>query len=129
MRKDNVSRRAFIKTAAVGAVATGAASEVFGVAPPSVLGANERIRIGIIGPGGRVAGYKEDMLEGHMRHLCGSSKEGKEFRSKFDVEITAVCDVWDYRTDRAAALAEKESEAALMEGEGKRGAKTTRGIE
>ena len=44
-----------------------------------------------------------------MRHLCGSSKEGKALREKFDVEITAVCDVWDYRTDRAAELAKKEA--------------------
>jgi predicted dehydrogenase len=53
------------------------------------------------------------MLEGHMRILCGSSKEGKILRRSFDVEITAVCDVWDYRTERAASLAEKESAQAL----------------
>jgi predicted dehydrogenase len=104
-----VNRRDFIRTASVGAAASGAASNVFGASPARVLGANQRIRVGIIGPGGRVAGYREDMLEGHMRHLCGSSKEGKELRQKYDVEITAVCDVWDYRTDRAAALTKKES--------------------
>jgi predicted dehydrogenase len=97
-----------MKTAAAGAAA-GAAASALGAMPARVLGANERIRIGVIGPGGRAAGYRDDMFEGHMRHLCGSSKEGKALREKFDIEITAVCDVWDYRTDRAAALAEKEA--------------------
>ncbi len=109
MHKSRVSRRNFMQSTAAGAAATGAAASVFGAASPRVLGANERIKIGIIGPGGRVAGYREDMLEGHMRHLCGSNKEGKELKSKFDIEITAACDVWDYRTDRAAALAKKEA--------------------
>jgi predicted dehydrogenase len=115
MNKKQLSRRNFMKTATAGAAAVGAASTAFGAAHPRVLGANERIRIGIIGPGGRAAGYQDQMLEGHMRHLCGSSKEGKALRRKFDIEITAVCDVWDYRTERAAALAEKESARALEE--------------
>src|SRR5262245_2138360 len=108
MNKKPVSRRKFIKAATAGAATAGAVSTAFGAAPPRVLGANQRIRIGVVGPGGRAAGYRDDMFEGHMRHLCGSSKEGKELKSKFDIEITAACDVWDYRTDRAAALAKKE---------------------
>src|SRR5262245_15965568 len=108
MGKDNVTRRGFMKTAAAGAVVAGTASQVFGTAHPQVFGANDGIRIGVVGPGGRVAGYDDDKLEGHMRHLCGSSQAGKQLRAKFDIAITAVCDVWDYRTDRAAELSKKE---------------------
>ena len=98
MGKKNVTRRGFMQTAAV----AGAASGSFGALPAKVLGANERVRIGVIGPGGRAAGWKRPgMLEGHMRHLC---RFGKDWAA----EITAVCDVWDYRTDRAQALAKKE---------------------
>jgi len=64
MDKKRLSRRNFMKTASASAAAAGAASSVFGASPPRVLGANERIKIGIIGPGGRVAGYRDDMLEG-----------------------------------------------------------------
>ncbi len=110
MRKNDVTRRDFMKTTAAGAAAAGAAATVFGAASPRARGANERIRIGIIGPGGRAAGYADDKLEGHMRHLCGSSKEGKELREKFDIDIVGVCDVWDLRTDRAAKLAENEGD-------------------
>jgi predicted dehydrogenase len=113
MDKKRLSRRNFLSTAGAGAAAAGAASTAFGSVHPRVLGSNERIRIGIIGPGGRAAGDgtsdKKHMLEGHMRHLCGSSKEGKQLKEKFDIAITAVCDVWDYRTDRAAELAKKEA--------------------
>ena len=55
MSKKKLSRRNFMKTATASAAAAGAASSVFGAAHPRVVGSNERIRVGIIGPGGRAA--------------------------------------------------------------------------
>ena len=92
----NLSRRGFLAAGAAGAVALNAATYA------RAAGANDRIRIGIIGPGGRTAGYGEDKSSGHLAHL---TKFGKDWNA----EVSAVCDVWDYRTERAAALAEKEA--------------------
>ncbi|MBI3462337.1 MAG: twin-arginine translocation signal domain-containing protein, partial [Planctomycetes bacterium] len=50
MAQENVNRRDFIKTTAAGAAIAGAFAAP---APARVLGANDRIRIGFIGPGGR----------------------------------------------------------------------------
>lgn len=54
-----------------------------------VLGANERLRIGIIGCGG--------MATGHMRAL-------NRMKAQANIEVGAVCDVYDKRIDAAAQL-------------------------
>jgi predicted dehydrogenase len=64
------TRREFIQTSAV--VAAGAV-----LAPARVLGASDRIRLGVIGSGSRGTG---DM---------------SEFLRNPEVEVVAVCDVWD----------------------------------
>ena len=70
------TRREFIHTAA----AVGAT-----LATSRALGANDRIRLGVIGSGGRGL---LDMLE---------------FLKNPGVEVTAVCDVWDEHRDKGAS--------------------------
>jgi len=74
-------RRALLQCAATG-LGLGARP-----APASVLGANDRIRIGVIGIGGRVQG-----LLRHLAEIPGHA-------------VTAVCDVYEPRLLRGAELA------------------------
>ncbi len=82
------TRRTFIKHGAIAAAGTsfwnslgGSAqgSPLYGGIGNTVLGANERVRVGIVGPGGRGT------------HLMGS------FLEQEDVEFLAVCDIDDAR--------------------------------
>ncbi|GMU92780.1 MAG: hypothetical protein AMXMBFR4_18380 [Candidatus Hydrogenedentota bacterium] len=80
------SRRDFLKSAAAGATALSMSA----VSYARVVGANDRISVGIIGCGGRGIGA-------HMRGI--NTHAGAE-----NVEITAVCDPWRPRREEAAAL-------------------------
>lgn len=82
------SRRDFLKTASAGtALAFTAASYA------RIVGANERISLGLIGCGGR--GY-----DAHMKGVHPYDKEQ-------NVEFTAVSDPWRQRRERAAARAQE----------------------
>ena len=85
--KQSHSRRAFLKRASVGA----AAAALTAASYRRVLGANDRIAIGIIGCGSR----------GRDAHMRGVNQHAKEQ----NIEITAVADPWRLRRDQAAALA------------------------
>jgi predicted dehydrogenase len=74
-----ISRRQFV----------GAAGFVTAAAYSRILGANERMRIGVIGAGG--------MATGHMNALNG-------MKDSDNVEIVAVSDIYDKRRDEAAKL-------------------------
>lgn len=76
MTNSEMSRRVFV----AGAVSAASASRV--------LGANDRIRLGIIGNGGR------------GQHLIRMAKAAGADK----IEWVAVCDAWDQRRDEAAAL-------------------------
>ena len=54
-----------------------------------ISGANERLRIGVIGCGG--------MATSHMRNLV-------KMRESDNIDVTAVCDLWDKRARQAAEL-------------------------
>ncbi len=85
---DKTTRRDFLKTAAVAgtaAVAMNAASYA------RVVGANDRINIGLIGCGDR----------GRGAHMPGVHRYDKELNAAF----TAVCDVWKPMREEAAAIA------------------------
>jgi len=85
-----VSRRDFIQTGAT-AGALLAAGQVLGApAEGKALGANERIKVGVIGPGGRA--------QAHMRILTDWKREGKP------VEIVAIADVFNKHREQAAQL-------------------------
>jgi predicted dehydrogenase len=78
---NKISRRAFVSASAASIVATAASAN-------RVLGANNRLRVGIIGCGGLAQGA-------HIPSLM-SMKEAD------NVEIAAVCDVYQKRLDQAA---------------------------
>lgn len=86
-----MDRRGFLKQ-----TASGAAGVTFaGSLPGRVLGANDRIRIGVIGCGAR----GNFLLEQTLLHATSQN-----------VEIAALCDVWSVNLRRTAAmLAEKQA--------------------
>lgn len=88
-RASKKNRREFLKRSAssVGAFALGAT-----YLPNRALGANDRIRLGIVGPGGRggsLMGWARKLAESH------------------NVEFTAVCDIWEKRRLAAARRVEE----------------------
>jgi predicted dehydrogenase len=85
-----MDRRGFLKHSASGAASFSLAATI----PATVLGANDRLRIGLIGCGSRGNFLMEQAL------LAGRSQ---------NVEIAALCDVWSVNLQRtAASLAEKQ---------------------
>ena len=79
------SRRKFLKTATAG----GAALALSAASYSRVIGANDRISIGIIGCGSRGLGA----------HMPGVHQH----QDSQNFEITAVCDPWRLRRQEAAA--------------------------
>jgi predicted dehydrogenase len=79
---NKISRRTFVSGSAASVIMTAASAQ-------NILGANNRLRIGVIGCGG--------MANAHMQALLRTKEED-------DIEITAVCDVWQKRLDAAATL-------------------------
>ena len=79
----NLSRRTFVSTALAASAASAAP------APPRVVGANDRLRVGVIGAGGNA--------NGHMRALLSLADQD-------NVEMVAVCDLYDKRREAAAEL-------------------------
>ena len=71
------------------AAAAGARAVAAAPASPRVLGANERLRVGVVGAGGNA--------NGHMRALL-------ELKEQDNVEIIAVCDLYRPRLEAAAEL-------------------------
>src|SRR5437016_8414399 len=74
-----VTRRKFLETTAAGGAAMGLA----GFAPASALGANDRVRVGVLGSGERAQ---------YLMSL---------FNKVSGVEIVAVCDVYEPHRDKA----------------------------
>ena len=89
MSERRVTRRGFLAGAGAGAFAIGVGRLASGAAP---AGANEKIRIGAVGCGGR-----GNSLMGQVNSLA----------KKHNVEITAVCDVWKPNLRRTADRVKK----------------------
>src|SRR3989454_5733259 len=86
-----IDRRCFLnQTASVVAGATVLSSSAFSY--NRTLGANERISLGHIGIGNR--GRELDWIVSQLK-------------DKFNMEMTAVCDLWKVNREKAAAAAEK----------------------
>lgn len=83
------ARRRFLTATATGAIATGLSAQSYAHS----RGANERLRIGIIGCGTR----------GFGAHLPGVRKHAKEINAT----VAAVCDVWSRPREGAAAKAKE----------------------
>ena len=77
----NPSRREFCKAAALGATSLAASS----ILPETCLGANDRIRVGVIGCGGRGKYLMERVLD---------------FSRQLNVQIAALCDVWKLNLEK-----------------------------
>jgi predicted dehydrogenase len=86
---DSVDRRNFIKTASAVSAALGTASRALGARPNAgrVIGANDRINVGVIGAGGR--GFYV-------------AREFVRAGEKENAQILAVCDVYEKRKRKAA---------------------------
>jgi predicted dehydrogenase len=83
------SRRGFLQAAAAGSAALAMSATSYS----RVIGANERISIGIIGCGSRGVGA----------HMAGVNEHAKTQ----NIEITAVCDPWRVRQEVASATAKE----------------------
>jgi len=83
----NLSRRRFVKTAAKG---TAAAAAFTALSRSRILGANDRISIGLIGCGDRG-------IEVHLKTI-------HKYDAQQNVQFTAVCDPWRLRREQAAEL-------------------------
>ena len=85
----SMSRRDFMRAAgatAAGVVAGSLLGSTQSLAAPRVIGANDRISIGIIGVGG--------MGGGHLNML-------KSMQQDQNIQVVGVCDVWDKRLESA----------------------------
>jgi predicted dehydrogenase len=84
-KRSDLSRRDFLKDSAL----AGAGLAVLGgLAPARVLGANDKIRVGVLGSGGRA------------QYIM------KLFKEFSEVEIVAVCDVYEPRRQQALKIAD-----------------------
>ncbi|HUG52077.1 MAG TPA: Gfo/Idh/MocA family oxidoreductase [Vicinamibacteria bacterium] len=102
--RPEVTRRDFLKTTGVTTVTVAAASllarEASASVPapavsPRILGANDRIRVGLVGVKGMGAGHIKHVLEG---------------MPDANVEIGAICDVWEKARGTAQAAASLSSD-------------------
>ncbi|WP_339728388.1 Gfo/Idh/MocA family oxidoreductase [uncultured Gimesia sp.] len=94
MSQKKESRRTFLKHSAA---ATVTASQLAAIAPASAYRSNERIRIGVIGPGRR----------GFGSHVKTLMKLRKEYGANLD--ITAINDVYSVHRDRAVDYIKQET--------------------
>lgn len=88
----NISRRSFIgrtASAAAGAAIFGSTARSYG----RIVGANDRINIGILGCGAR--------SDGHLNMIGMSRKEG-------NLQVRSVCDIWTYNRDRLKDLVRQQ---------------------
>src|ERR1044072_8822763 len=85
---DELSRRGFIGTTGL-ATAGIALSGLRGAAQERAAGANQRLSVGIVGPGGRGSSLLRTFFS-----VCKDSQ----------AELTAVCDLWNRNRERGAHL-------------------------
>ena len=81
------TRRDFIKTATLGTAGVMIGSRASSY--PKVLGANDRVRVAVVGPGDRAS----DALIPSFLQLA----------NELNLELVAICDLWKLRRDEAAA--------------------------
>src|SRR3989442_11126127 len=90
-RKKDFSRREFLQSSAAG----GGRALAGGLAPARVLGANDRIRVGVLGTGQRA------------QYLMAF------FKLVPWTKIVAVCDVYEPHRDKALGIAGPDAKACL----------------
>ncbi len=87
----SVSRRGFMGSSSLAAAGMGLAS-LPASAASQAAGANQRLSVGIVGPGGRGSSL--------LRSFFAVAKERR-------AELTAVCDLWSRNRERSSALVKK----------------------
>src|SRR5690606_22875375 len=95
MHENQVNRRDFLKTTGATAAAGTAVALVQAPAPAQAAGANGKIRIGFIGPGGRGFGA-------HVKSLVKLKQAGA------NIDLVAAADVYSVHRDRTADYIKKE---------------------
>ena len=96
-----LNRRAFIRATAQAAVAVSALSAAPYVARGQVLGANSKLGVGFIGVGGRGRSHVNTV----KRLILGGEP----------LQITAVCDAWQFRREEVAQQAKAKAYARHQE--------------
>src|SRR6266850_6049651 len=91
MPENNNSRRDFMKTATLGAAGVMIASRASSFA--NILGANDRVRVGIVGYSDRC---RQALIPSFMMHA-----------KELNFDLVAVSDVWSRRRDEGAAFLSK----------------------
>ncbi len=86
-------RRQFLKTAGAALAATGVPWNASSYA--AIVGANDRVRVGIVGCGDRM---KDDLIPAFQQHA-----------HELNFQIVAVSDIWNRRREDGAALIQKLS--------------------
>ena len=86
---NDLSRRSFVAASVGGSALAASARAIAAARVPRVIGANDRLHIGMIGAGGNATG--------HMKRLI-------EIQEAENTEIIAVCDIYQKRLDAAAEL-------------------------
>ena len=94
--ESHFTRREFIQKSAATAAVVGAVGAIAAPASAQAAGANERLRIGFIGPGGRG-------LSGHVEPLCRLRKDGAA------IELVAVNDVYKNNADKAFNMIKEQT--------------------
>lgn len=96
-QESQVTRRDFIQKSATSAAVLSAAAGTFASpASAQVVGANERLRIGFIGPGGRG-------LSGHVLPLSQLRTDGAS------IELVAVNDVYTHQAEKVASTIKEKT--------------------
>src|SRR5436853_3760736 len=94
MANPNRSRRDFLKTTVAGTAAMAVGSRASSYA--RILGANDRIRVAIVGPGDRA---RDALIPAFLR-LAG----------ELNFEPVAVCDIWNKRREEGAAFVSQQAD-------------------
>lgn len=93
MPKQPMQRREFVKTAATGAAGLALANAMPASSYARILGANDRVRVGVVGFSDR---FENSLLEAFNLHAA-----------ELDFEIVGVSDIWNRRREEGVAAVER----------------------
>src|SRR5262245_47468305 len=94
MAKESKSRRDFIKTSMAGAAGIALTSSASSYA--RILGANDRVRVAIVGPGDRA---RDALIPSFLR-----------LARELNFEPVAVCDIWNKRREEGASFVAQQAD-------------------
>ncbi|MEX1137530.1 MAG: Gfo/Idh/MocA family oxidoreductase [Balneolales bacterium] len=97
MKKNDITRKDFIKKSAI--ISAGASLGLSAKSHSRILGANDRIRVGIVGFSNRFRGSLSNAFSKHSDEL--------------NFEFVAVSDIWNRRRDEAVAYMKDEYDVSI----------------